>query len=145
MSEMSRTNTAKATLSSVLRGRGNELSVKGETKFHVRAFFNMAYWRDEDYRETMVALIKEKFEIVQWTVHGGYNGVQVELVILDKLAVGSDEAESRMAEPVARVISFTPGEFDLLIENAGKVTGKRNDDPMAKIMELLETVEMRSD
>ena len=84
---MSRINTAKEPLSSVLRGRENELSVKGETKIHARAFFNMAYWRAEDYRETMVALIKEGFEIVEWTVHGALEGVQVELLILDKNAV----------------------------------------------------------
>lgn len=80
---MSRWEIAKETVAGVLKGRESELSINPETKIHARVFFRMAYWRESDHREVMVALITLKFMIAGWTIHGGGEGLNVEFLLVD--------------------------------------------------------------
>ena len=79
---MSRWETAKETVSGVLKGRESELSIKEETKSYARVFFRMAYWRETDHSETVEALNKKGFAVVGWTIHGGGEGLNVELLLV---------------------------------------------------------------
>ena len=79
---MSRWETVKELVAGVLKGRETELSIKKETPTYARVFFRMAYWREVDHRETVEALNKEGFAVVGWMIHGGGEGLNMELLLV---------------------------------------------------------------
>lgn len=80
---MSREETAREIVSRGLRGTESELTVKATDEVTTKVFFRRAYWRAEDYVAIQIGLQDGGFMIANWTIHGGGEGLMVELHIVD--------------------------------------------------------------